>query len=114
MKRKHEQVESRDFDVEHLEEREDSDREIDDEVENEDEANSEDEKTQTEPCASSSKSAAPVKKKKRGIIYLSTIPKHMTVSIARDMFSQYADVGRMFFQPSTKGVDGKIYYYFLY
>lgn len=48
----------------------------------------------------------PAKKKKKGIIYLSTIPKHMTVSIARDLFNQYAVVGRMFFQPANKFGDG--------
>lgn len=60
-----------------------------------------------QPTTSSLKPDDPPKKKKRGIIYLSTIPKHMTVSIAREMFSQYADVVRMFFQPSTKSNDGK-------
>lgn len=48
------------------------------------------------------------RKKKHGIIYLSTIPKHMTVAIAREMFGQYAAVGRMFFQPAeTSNTDGK-------
>lgn len=83
MKRKHEQ--DKDTDVEHSEV--DAEKQIDDEA---------------------LKPVAAAKKKKRGIIYLSTIPKHMTVSIARDMFNQYADVGRMFFQPATKpGDDGE-------
>lgn len=93
MKRKHEQ-EDKDSDIEDIEEEE-----------NVDESSEDDTKDPAQPV--SLKPDAPAKKKKRGIIYLSTIPKHMTVSIARDMFSQYADVGRMFFQPSTKSNDGK-------
>lgn len=46
-------------------------------------------------------------KRKHGIIYLSTIPKHMTVAIARDMFGQHAAIGRMFFQPNEKN-DGEL------
>lgn len=44
-------------------------------------------------------------KRKHGIVYLSTIPKHMTVAIARNMFEQYAAVGRMFFQPNDSKSD---------
>lgn len=39
------------------------------------------------------------KKKKRGIIYISSIPKHMTVMILREMLNQYAKIGRVFLQP---------------
>lgn len=39
------------------------------------------------------------KKKKRGIIYLSSIPKYMNVTILREMLSQYAKIGRIFLQP---------------
>lgn len=39
------------------------------------------------------------KKKKRGIIYISSIPKHMTVMILREMLSQYAKIDRVFLQP---------------
>lgn len=102
MKRKRQQ-EDKDLDI--------ASEEIDNEdkgVENTEEADvtSEDDTKSPEPTTSTLKPNAPAKKKKRGIIYLSTIPKHMTVSIARDMFSQYADVGRMFFQPSKKSNDG--------
>lgn len=48
----------------------------------------------------------PERKKKHGIIYLSTIPKHMTVAIAREMFGQHAKIGRMFFQPAETNTDG--------
>lgn len=39
------------------------------------------------------------KKRKRGIIYISSIPKHMNVMILREMLSQYAKIGRIFLQP---------------
>lgn len=39
------------------------------------------------------------KKKKRGILYLSSIPKYMNVTILREMLSQYAKIGRIFLQP---------------
>lgn len=56
--------------------------------------------TQNEAVAGPSGiSSKPVKKKKRGIIYVSTIPKHMTVAILREMLGQYAKVGRIFLQP---------------
>ncbi|KPJ12164.1 Pre-rRNA-processing protein esf2 [Papilio machaon] len=42
------------------------------------------------------------KKKKRGIIYLSTIPPYMNVAKIREIFSQYGEVGRIYLQPSTK------------
>lgn len=95
MKRKHKE-DNKDSDVEHS---------VEEDVEND---GVEDDTEDPEQSTSSLKPDAPEKKKKRGIIYLSTIPKHMTVSIARDMFSQYADVGRMFFQPSAKSKDGKL------
>lgn len=41
----------------------------------------------------------PSKKKKRGILYLSSIPKYMNVTILREMLSQYAKIGRIFLQP---------------
>lgn len=41
----------------------------------------------------------PLKKKKRGIIYISSIPKFMNVTILREMLSEYAKIGRIFLQP---------------
>lgn len=96
-----------------IREQEDSDVEDEEEIADEEEdvnieeADGDTHSEDPEPASSSLKPNAPAKKKKRGIIYLSTIPKHMTVSIARDMFNQYADVGRMYFQPSTRSDDGK-------
>lgn len=70
-----------------------------------------DDLTDNEKKDTTATSPPPTKKRKRGIIYLSTIPKHMTVAIAREMFGQYAKIGRMFFQPETKtnGAGKKIY-----
>ncbi|CAG9118047.1 unnamed protein product [Plutella xylostella] len=42
------------------------------------------------------------KTRKRGIVYLSTIPPYMNVAKVREIFSQYGDVGRIFLQPSGK------------
>ncbi|XP_034946537.1 activator of basal transcription 1-like [Chelonus insularis] len=38
------------------------------------------------------------KKKKRGIIYLSKIPKDMNVTMIRETFSKFGDVGRVYLQ----------------
>lgn len=49
------------------------------------------------------------KKKKRGIIYISTIPKYMNVSILREMLGQYAVINRVFLQPGkTPGEYNKL------
>lgn len=38
------------------------------------------------------------KKAKRGIIYLSTIPKYMNVTMIREIFSAYGEVDRVYLQ----------------
>lgn len=38
------------------------------------------------------------KKKKSGIIYLSTIPKYMNITKVREIFSTYGKVGRVYLQ----------------
>lgn len=49
-----------------------------------------------------------VKKKKHGILYISSIPKFMTVSILRELLGEYARVGRIFLQPAkTENQKGK-------
>lgn len=40
------------------------------------------------------------KTRKRGIIYLSTIPPYMNVTKIREIFSQFGEVGRIYLQPS--------------
>lgn len=41
------------------------------------------------------------KTKKRGIIYLSTIPPYMNVAKIREIFSEFGEIGRIYLQPST-------------
>jgi len=43
------------------------------------------------------------KKIKRGIIYLSTIPKYMNITMIREMFSAYGKVGRVYLQLIDNG-----------
>lgn len=50
------------------------------------------------PSGSSAADSVP-KKRKRGIIYISSIPKYMNVTILREMLSEYAKIGRIFLQP---------------
>lgn len=45
----------------------------------------------------------PAKKVKRGIIYLSTIPKYMNIAMIREMFSAYGKVGRVYLQLAENG-----------
>ncbi|XP_058835604.1 uncharacterized protein LOC131692521 [Topomyia yanbarensis] len=52
------------------------------------------------------KLVTPLKKRKPGIIYISTIPKHMNVTILRELLEPYGDVGRIYLLPERK--DGKV------
>ncbi|XP_055634371.1 uncharacterized protein LOC129774621 [Toxorhynchites rutilus septentrionalis] len=52
------------------------------------------------------KLVTPLKKKKPGIIYISSIPKHMNVTILRELLEPLGDVGRIYLQPELK--DGAI------
>jgi len=45
----------------------------------------------------------PDKKVKRGIIYLSTIPKYMNITMIREIFSAYGKVGRVYLQLAENG-----------
>lgn len=44
------------------------------------------------------------KKVKRGIIYLSTIPKYMNITMIREIFSAYGKVGRVYLQLADNGL----------
>nr|XP_019562883.2 activator of basal transcription 1-like [Aedes albopictus] len=73
------------------------------------EANDDSEPESEEPTAanrSKVKLVTPLKKKKTGIIYISSIPKHMNVTILRELLEPYGDVGRIYLQPERK--DGAI------
>lgn len=41
--------------------------------------------------------------RKRGIIYIGSIPQHMNVAICRELMEQFGEVGRIFLQPDKKG-----------
>lgn len=47
------------------------------------------------------KSIIKKKTRKRGIIYLSTVPPYMNVAKIREIFSEFGDVGRIYLQSST-------------
>lgn len=42
------------------------------------------------------------KKRKPGIIYISSIPKHMNVALIREYLAPFGDLGRVFLQPDKK------------
>ena len=54
-----------------------------------------------EPETSGSKQK--IKIRKKGIVYISSIPKHMNVAICREMMERFGEVGRIFLQPDSKG-----------
>lgn len=79
---------------------------------NEDNDNDDDDQSETDGSdavagPSGTSGEKPPKKKKRGIIYISSIPKHMNVMILREMLSQYAKIDRVFLQPGK--VPGESY-----
>ena len=41
-------------------------------------------------------------KSRSGVIYLSSVPEYMSVQKLRNIFSEYGEVGRTFFQPVGK------------
>ena len=49
----------------------------------------------------------PKKKRKKGIIYISNIPKHMNVTRIREILGEYGKIGRVYLQPE-KLPGGKI------
>ncbi|XP_058445116.1 uncharacterized protein LOC131426426 [Malaya genurostris] len=52
------------------------------------------------------KLVTPLRKRKPGIIYISSIPKHMNVTILRELLEPYGEVGRIYLLPERK--DGKV------
>lgn len=47
----------------------------------------------------SSSGPVAVKKRKKGIIYISNIPKHMNVTRLKEILSEFGKVGRVYLQP---------------
>lgn len=86
--------------------------ESEDEVEDvemaEDQAESASEQEEPEASSSKQKSKIEVKKRKKGIVYISSIPKHMNVAICREFLEQFGEVGRIFLQPDSKGSELRV------
>lgn len=50
------------------------------------------------------------KPRKKGILYLSTIPPFMNVTKVRDILGQYGKIGRVFLQPAVpRTVNGRLW-----
>lgn len=49
-----------------------------------------------------SKQTAKTKKRKKGIIYISNIPKHMNVTRLREILGEFGKIGRVYLQPEKK------------
>ncbi|XP_031627023.1 pre-rRNA-processing protein esf2-like [Contarinia nasturtii] len=78
----------------------DSESEADEDLSNDEEMSDENGKNDSEnEDEEAGPSDKPEKKKKRGIIYISSIPKYMNVTILREMLGEYAKIGRVFLQP---------------
>jgi ESF2/ABP1 family protein len=45
------------------------------------------------------------KKRKCGIVYISTLPPNRNVTKIREIFGLYGDIGRVFLQPADTGKD---------
>lgn len=59
--------------------------------------------SQTQEEVAKTKVKKSAKKNKRGIIYLSTIPKYMNVTLIREIFSVYGKVDRVYLQLADNG-----------
>lgn len=53
---------------------------------------------------------AVLKKKKRGIVYISNIPKHLNVTMIREILGQYGKIGRVYLQPEKETYEDKLKY----
>lgn len=86
----------------------DSDQEMPDgrfAVEQDDQDNEAEDKNSGEDGPS--KAVKKIRKVKHGIIYISSIPKYMTVSILREFLSEQVDIGRVYLQAANGQKGGK-------
>ncbi|KAF5270304.1 hypothetical protein FQA39_LY18875 [Lamprigera yunnana] len=58
-------------------------------------------------CENKEMSKTDIKTRKKGIIYLSTIPPYLNVSRIREIFSEYGTVGRIYLQLEVQELKGK-------
>lgn len=93
--------------IKHFSDSEDDkgDQEVnEDEIEdNKSEGSNDDELFELDPEEEAGSSKDKKKKRKKGIIYLGSIPQHMNVAICREMMEQFGEIGRIFLQPDKKG-----------
>lgn len=68
----------------------------------EDEDDDDDDEMDLANFKASAKTAKPVKKRKKGIIYISNIPKHMNVTRLREILGECGKIGRVYLQPEKK------------
>jgi ESF2/ABP1 family protein len=54
------------------------------------------------------KKVSATKKGKKGIIYISQIPKHMNVTLLREHFEVFGEVGRIYCEPEKKSKGKRI------
>lgn len=99
-------------DSEEEEEENESNQEVDNHSEEDEEMavenNSDDELFEMDPESENEEEAGSSnskkkKIKKKGIIFIGSIPQHMNVAICREMMEQFGEVGRIFLQPDKKG-----------
>lgn len=82
-----------------IESNSDAEESLDEEMDTNEQESASDGEMEAGPSGSGVTEEKSAKKKKRGIIYISTIPKYMNVTILREMLGQYAKIGRVFLQP---------------
>lgn len=66
-------------------------------------------------CDSESLLSANLNKKikKKGIVYLSSIPKYMNVTKLRELLGEYGEIGRVFLQPASNRNTFLIFTYYI-
>jgi ESF2/ABP1 family protein len=86
-------------------EEENKEMEVGENVDNqsEEEATAENNDSDFELTEENDKQKKDGKIRKKGIIYISSIPQHMNVAICRELMEQFGEVGRIFLQPDKKG-----------
>jgi ESF2/ABP1 family protein len=80
------------------------DREQDADAMEQDDEEDQEQESGSQPNSENEEQDKPqIKKKlrKKGIIYIGSIPKHMNVTICRELMEQFGAVGRIFLQPDT-------------
>lgn len=86
--------------IKHFSDSEDND---DDEEMKMDESENDEDHEEEAPASQNQSDKPKPKIGKKGILYISNIPRHMNVTICRELMEQFGEVGRIFLQPDKKG-----------